>query len=315
VAAAASRQLPAGNSRGEPPQLPWTKEEAAASPTPVEASWKSPKGGGGWQQARAPTKVEKLQSQVMLFEKDPDAFDPELLKLTRLMLEAAKAERDGSKPTFTRLSEAQARLSRKRNALPNSAKAVLDPKARLERAMGDLEKDRAAIEAEVQEVERIQAVPSEENADGTPSQGNAAALGCVDAISALFLLSKADEVAAFRKVHEDKEAADRAAAAWAKADEDTEMADEFKTVAPGRGRRPRPTGGADGGRRTSRSRSGGRDVKDVVDELRAAYDSFEGFSGLDDGAKEKKFKEIAEAQEAKRTRAYDAPAPGVVRSG
>ena len=106
--AVAGRFQAGGKGKGEPASPPGPGEEAAASPTPAEAYRKGTKGGGGWHPAREPTKVEKLQAQVLLYEGDPDVFDDDLLVLTLGKLEAARAERDEGKPTFTRLAEAQA---------------------------------------------------------------------------------------------------------------------------------------------------------------------------------------------------------------
>ena len=77
----------------------WTKVEAAASPTPAEAARKG-KPGGSWQQARPQTKVERLQAQVLLFEGEPETFSDDMLASARASLEAARAEKDGGKPTL-----------------------------------------------------------------------------------------------------------------------------------------------------------------------------------------------------------------------
>ena len=272
--AAAGRGQPDGKGKGEPPSPPWPKEEAAASPTPAEAFRK--KGGGGWQQARAPTKVEMLQAQVLLFEQDPDVFDDELLVLTRGKLEAARALRDGGKPTFTRLAEAQARLSRKKKALPCSEKALL----------------------------------GEENAEGGPTMPVASAAGGRDAIEAMYLVANADGLAAFRKTHEDKVAAEQAAAELlAKAEDvDVEMADGFKTVGPGRGRRARSVEAPGNERRASRSRSGGRDIQERADELQAFVEAFISSGDMDDEAKRKKYLEMAETEAKRKAQAVAAPA-------
>ena len=72
-------------------------------------------------------------------------------------------------------------------------------------------------------------------------------------------------------------------------------------------------GGPGNERRTSRSRSGGRDIQERADELRAVVEAFVGFGEMDDEAKRKKYLEMAES-EAKR-RAQAAAVPRVGQSG
>ena len=311
--AGAARSKAGPESKSEPTLPAWTKQGTASNPTPAEAARRG-KGGSSSQPARPLSKVEKLQAQALLYEGDPESFSEELLAFIRVALETAKAERDGGKPTLNRLTEAQNLLAKRRRALVGCEKTVEDLKERMEKAVLDVDRERAAIEAQAQEVGRLQDLFGEENAEASLSRAGRTQPDAT--VQDLFVQARADEFTAFRKEHEAKMAEVQPPSSQGLGEvqpDDADMLGEFTAAGGNRGRKGRAARGAGEARRTSRSRSGGRNIDEVAAELRAAAEGVDGMGSLDGEARDKLFKTLAE--NLKKMRAGAGSVPGLEKSG